>query len=607
MLWAHVPVLAVLGLLRGKGPAHAAEEAALIAALAVASRIYPGRAWRSCLTSLGLLSSSAVLIHLSGGLTEAHFHFFVVLGLIALYHDWRPYLVAFGFVLAYHGVLGVLVPRAIYHDPAAVAHPVLWAVLHAGFILTAGAVQLTSWRAEERAWRMLAQAQQVALERDARLELVAARAEAAERSARLLRVTAALSEALTPSEVAHVVLEEGCSVLGAQGGGVAVRAEGTDRLKVMLRGFDDDLRARWTAVPLGLDAPLTEAVRDGTPVLCEDRRALLTRYPALAADLVQARVEACAALPLTASGTTLGAVLVTFAAPRSFDAAERSFLLTLASQCAQALERARLYELEHEMADTLQRSLLPERLPEVPGLAAVGRYLPGARGRHVGGDWYDCIELPGGRLALALGDVVGKGVRAASLMGQLRNAVRAYAVQELDPALVVQWTDRLGTLGQEELATLVYGVLDAQARTFRFANAGHLPPLVLSGHGAARFVEGEPALPLGVDDGRGAGPELCVDLSPGDVILLYSDGLVEERGEGLDDGLARLAAAAGRALRRHPGDLDRLCDALLADLRGHLGGRDDSTLLAVRFAPAPTAATAGDGAGQSPPVALTRR
>jgi hypothetical protein len=589
----------VLGLVTGASPLHVVEEVALLAALAVAARIYPGRVWHSCVTTLGLLSCSAVLIHLSHGLTELHFHFFVMLGLVALYHDWRPYLLAFAYVLVHHGVLGVIAPEAVYDHPQAAAHPVRWALLHAGFILCASAVQISSWRAEDRAWRMLGEAQRVALERDARLELVAARAEEAERSTRLLRVTASLSEALTPAEVAAVVTTEGFCVVGAQGGGLALRRQGVDRLTVTLVGFDDDVARRWSDMPLDLDAPIPQAAREGTPVLCENRQTLLDRYPALAKEVARAGVEACAALPLTASGENLGAVLVTFSAPHRFDATERSFLLTLAAQCAQALERSRLYELEHEMADTLQRSLLPGRLPDVPGLTAAGRYVPGTRGRHIGGDWYDCLELPGGRLGLALGDVVGKGVRAASLMGQLRNAVRAYALQELEPPLVVRWTDRLGTLGEEEIATLVYGVLDVADGTFRFANAGHLPPLVVSPDGTTRFAETDPGLPLGVDDGT-VPRESRVDLAPGDLVLLYSDGLVEERDRHLDDGLTRLAAAASRGVRRHPHDLDALCDALLGGLRGGAPGADDSTMLAVRLVPATLRV-------HSPPVALTRR
>jgi PAS domain S-box-containing protein len=239
-----------------------------------------------------------------------------------------------------------------------------------------------------------------------------------------------------------------------------------------------------------------------------------------------------------------------------------------------------VYEREHTIAETLQRSLLPERLPRIEGLEIAARYLPAGRGAAIGGDWYDALERPDGRVALVVGDVVGHGLRAAAVMGQLRNAFRAYGLAENSPAEVMAKVNRLVMSGEEEvMATALYLVLERETGEVSFASAGHPPPLVLGGDGA-HFLEGGRAVPIGaVDPGvfREATAVLPADAS----LLLYTDGLVERRDEPLDQRLDTLAEAADRA----EGGLEGLCDAVLAGVIGQSMPGDDVALLAVRPRP----------------------
>ena len=176
-----------------------------------------------------------------------------------------------------------------------------------------------------------------------------------------------------------------------------------------------------------------------------------------------------------------------------------SLLQLVADRAALAVEHARLYERELGIVETLQRSLLPDSLPQVPGLLTAARYMPGGPGADVGGDWYDAVSLDGGRLGIAMGDVVGHGIGAAALMGQLRNALRAYALDGNSPAQVVEKLDRLvQNLEAGRMATLVYMVIAPDLGSVEFSSAGHLPPLVLGPDGTASYLEGGRTLPLGV-------------------------------------------------------------------------------------------------------------
>ena len=249
----------------------------------------------------------------------------------------------------------------------------------------------------------------------------------------------------------------------------------------------------------------------------------------------------------------------------------------LDQMAAVALEKARLFEREQLIAETLQRSLLADRLPSFPGANLAARYLPGGDGSDVGGDWYDAMLVPGG-FAVTVGDVTGKGIHAAAVMGQLRTALRAYALEGHGPAEVVTALDQLlGGLDGTRMATTVYGVFDHDWRQLTFACAGHPPPLLVDPTGTARYLEGALSLPLGVDPYRDRGAAATVAIPPGSTLLLYTDGLVEQRTRPLDEGLDRLRDVAAAA----PREVEQFCDSVLAAMLPG-GEPDDVAVLAVQ-------------------------
>jgi serine phosphatase RsbU (regulator of sigma subunit) len=200
-------------------------------------------------------------------------------------------------------------------------------------------------------------------------------------------------------------------------------------------------------------------------------------------------------------------------------------------------------EVEHvaAVAETLQRSLLPERLPEVPGLDVAARYVAGSADAQVGGDWYDVIALRDGHAGIAIGDVVGHGLDAAARMARLQNALRAYALEGLRPSLVLE---RMNGFAREvaggPMATLLYGVVDPEEGQLRMASAGHPPPLVIAADGETAYAEGPAGSPLGVVPFP-TYEEATVSLGPGSTVLLYTDGLVERPEAPLEEGLSWLS------------------------------------------------------------------
>jgi len=292
-------------------------------------------------------------------------------------------------------------------------------------------------------------------------------------------------------------------------------------------------------------------------------------------------LEGWLAVPLIGrSGRRLGLLEVGDKVEGDFTDNDESMLVQLAQLASVAIENAELFAREHEIAETLQRSLLPQRLPVMSEVRLAARYLPAVGGSDVGGDWFDAIALPGGQVALAVGDVAGRGTQAAAIMGQLRIGMRAYAVQGLDPAEVLRSLDRLlQGLSAAHMATAFYLLLDPNTETARFANAGHPPPLVIGPDGGLRWMEEGVAVPLGVQpDGEYRTCELTVPR--GSTILLYTDGLVEERSSPIDDGLTRLR----RAVEPPDVDLGVLCDRVIERMNAK-GKPDDVALLAARVAP----------------------
>jgi serine phosphatase RsbU (regulator of sigma subunit)/integral membrane sensor domain MASE1 len=233
---------------------------------------------------------------------------------------------------------------------------------------------------------------------------------------------------------------------------------------------------------------------------------------------------------------------------------------------------------EHQIAETLQRSLLPAALPEIPGIALTARYVPASADMHVGGDWYDVVPLPNGLIGLVIGDVAGHGLQAAATMGQLRMAVRAYALQDPSPVTVLRGVQQLASqFAVSEMTTLIYLVFDPATRQLRFANAGH-PPVLVIGNGTTRYLADGLAPPVGATADMEF-PEEVEELDVGATLLLYTDGLVERRGESIQDGLDRLSRTA---VSNGVGDLDGLCDHLVATLVDDDSVADDVALVAMR-------------------------
>lgn len=283
--------------------------------------------------------------------------------------------------------------------------------------------------------------------------------------------------------------------------------------------------------------------------------------------------------PLIArDGRNLGLVELYGKRGEEFTQNDQAILEQLAQMASVAVENLRLYEHEHRIAESLQRSLLPENLPPIPGIALAARFEPGGIGVHVGGDWYDVIRLPNGRVGLAIGDVAGRGVRAAAIMGQLKMALRSYAVEAHPPATVVDRLNRLiHSFDNPEMATLVYLVVDPETASVRFVNAGHPPPLLRLDDGSVSYLDGGHSVPIGAMEGAEF-REVQTELSPGMTLMLYTDGLVERRGATIDQGFERLADAATEA----PLELQRLCDHITAAVFGKQGGTDDMAILALR-------------------------
>jgi anti-anti-sigma factor len=244
---------------------------------------------------------------------------------------------------------------------------------------------------------------------------------------------------------------------------------------------------------------------------------------------------------------------------------------------AAVAERERALRQTQQIAQTLQRSLLPERLPEIPGMDMAVRYLPGSAGLEVGGDWYDVVPMPSGAVCLAIGDVVGRGLSAAATMGQLRTALRAYALDDESPERVIGRLGGLATvLPEAEMTTLIYAVYQPEAGMLSYMCAGHPPPLLLHPGGTASFLCEGRVTPLGVPT-LGT-PEGIVVLEPGSVLILYTDGLVERPGSTLDEGLQALADVVEGVSGADP---EAMCEAITAAMIGDAASRDDVALLVI--------------------------
>jgi GAF domain-containing protein/anti-sigma regulatory factor (Ser/Thr protein kinase) len=753
VLWAHALVIPAFALVRGYSLAHVLAESAIVpAAAALATASVLPRRLQVAAASLGLLSSSGVLVHLSGGTIEMHFHFFVMVAVVALYQDWLPFLAAIGYVLVHHGLLGALDPHSVYNHPAAWNNPWKWAAVHAFFIAGISAACLLNWRLNETALaerrraegRVRAESsvvesvnelgQALAAEHD--VEGVVRRVtdsataltgaefgaffynvqDASGESYMLHAISGAPAEAFSKfpmprntaifaptfageavvrledvtqddrygnnppyhgmppghlpvrSYLAVPVKARSGEVLGGLffGHGQPGRFTDTDERLVVgvaahaavaldnARLYESERQARESAEEakrhlevladasraLASSLELTEilfrlvravspTIADGSAIYVTGADGWIQEVAAhgtsgLPAGLAPASVwagdehhpiaratrtstvqvvdrgwraspearangsgggppAAGVVVPVVRRDRAVGAlVMANGDGSPGLDAGDIALAEELARRAAVAIENAQLYASQRGVAETLQRSLLPESLPDIPGLLTAARYLPGGPGVEVGGDWYDVFVLPSGEVALAMGDVVGHGVPAASLMGQVRNALRAFALEGHGPAvLVTRLNDLLTELGTgDQMATLLFAIYDAEQACLTMVNAGHPPPLLVTPDGSVTFLEEGASVPLGAMS-RPTYRQATVPLPPGALLLMYTDGLVETRDTPLDDGLTALR----RSILDGPDDLEALCDHIIeAGLAGR-GNEDDVALLALRAIP----------------------
>jgi anti-sigma regulatory factor (Ser/Thr protein kinase)/putative methionine-R-sulfoxide reductase with GAF domain len=287
-------------------------------------------------------------------------------------------------------------------------------------------------------------------------------------------------------------------------------------------------------------------------------------------------------VPLIVEGDLIGVLHVGSLTPRPFGPRDLAILQVAAARAAPGIERARLYsalEHEHAVAMVLQRSLLPTHLVDVSGVSSAARYM--AASYDVGGDWYDVFQLPRGRFGIVIGDVVGHGLKAAALMGQLRTALHSYAIEAHSPARTLQLVDRyMRAMPEPAMATAAYAVLEAETGLVELASAGHLPPLVV-GAGTARIIEVPPSPPLGAFP-YATWPEQETVLAPGETILFYTDGLVERPGTPLTESINVLLEAT-----RGASSAEHACQLAVEELIPTTRLRDDVALVALHYGALP--------------------
>jgi serine phosphatase RsbU (regulator of sigma subunit)/anti-sigma regulatory factor (Ser/Thr protein kinase) len=740
LLWGHALVVPVVAAAQGFDVGHVVLESMILPATAVVASVpHIDRRVRTAVASLGLLSASGILVHLSGGLIEMHFHFFVMVAIVSLYQDWLPFLAAIAYVLLHHGILGVLDPDSVYNHPAARERPWTWAAVHAGFIGAISVACLVNWRFNEA----------TSAHRDRAEQRLREESHIAET---LRRIGETLARDLDTQRVVQTVTDAATEATGAAFGAFFYNVQDAAGESYTLYALSGAPMEAFDRFGLPRNTPVFGPTFAGEGVVRLDDVTADTRYGQMAPHYGMPAghlpVRSYLALPVhSRTGTVLGGLFFGHPEPGRFSEVHERMVVGIAAQAAIAFDNARLYESERTartaaesatsqlsvlsdaskilnssleldallrdlgqlvtskvsdycivdianddgsvhrlvaagegaanqrivelptasadggdpagwftealresgfsdlvalnppvsvlttamrgresaegrlalatcdrpgrvltaddlgfveelgrrvasavhnarsfarqrtLAETLQHSLLPERLPQVPGLESAARYVAGGPGVEVGGDWYDVIQLSGGQIGLAIGDVVGKGERAAALMGNLRSALRAYGTDGRSPAEVME---RLNALlldtGPDQMATAVDAVLNPETGLIRFVNAGHPPPLLAGPDGTAAFLEDTRGMPIGALPGAHY-VESTATLQPGGLLLFYTDGLVEERAAPIDVGLDRLS----RAVTSRRGDLNDLCDAVLDEALAGRAAHDDTAVLAVRL------------------------
>jgi GAF domain-containing protein len=399
-----------------------------------------------------------------------------------------------------------------------------------------------------------------------------------ERLTLLSEVTKLLSSSLDPTTVMERTMK---LVVGRLADACVVQVPGENGLQRLNVAGGDSTTGQPLIedgdIPYESDAPAAIAYRSG--------RAQLSSVPLPNGDDTLGAGATALAVPLTANSEVIGVMTFLDAPGRHFEPDDVSLAVEVASRTGVALSNANRFQREHVVAEVLQRAVLPDSLPEVTGLHLDAEYRPGAAGTYVGGDWYDVFQLDPDHVFFSVGDVMGKGAPAAALMGQVRSAIRAYAVTGQSPSEVLSSLDHLfDAMVEDRVVTMVVGDLNPKTGTISLANAGHPSPLVVRVDGSAAFASTESSLLIASGLGGASRPALSLDLAPGDSLIMFSDGLVERRGELITTGMERLSETATAVARTgwplHPA-------AVLATLLSDDERADDVVVLSLHYVGTP--------------------
>ncbi|MEV7449559.1 SpoIIE family protein phosphatase [Streptomyces nigra] len=396
--------------------------------------------------------------------------------------------------------------------------------------------------------------------------------------------TAALAHARTVQDVIDILKDtQGLTHLGATSLVMGLLEAGS-RIRLVAEGPSGSFVPGTLVTRIDEQYPMSEVVRTLSPRFIESPEEFAQSYPILWPHITDLHITSAAYMPLIAQARPIGAIGLLYSDRAGFSAEDRNVLVALGSSIAQSLQRAMLYEQEKDLATGLQQAMLPRTIPSVPGAEVAVRYraagAAGSLGRDIGGDWYDLIPLPGGRVGAVIGDVQGHDTHAAAVMGQLRIVLRAYAAEGHTPATVMARASVfLHELDTDRFATCLYAEADLSTGVVQVVRAGHIDPMLRGPDGTCRRVAIEGGLPLGLSAEFGSleYPVGTLELDADHTLLLCTDGLVELPGDDLDDGMHALT----NLISAGPLDVRELADRLI-DVAEERGGDDDVALLLLR-------------------------
>jgi serine phosphatase RsbU (regulator of sigma subunit) len=400
-------------------------------------------------------------------------------------------------------------------------------------------------------------------------------------------LTVALADAVTSEDVVRVVADQILPPLGADGLLVEILEAGHLRI-IGSVGYSHKFLRLMREMPVTTYTAAADVLRTRAPMFLETEAEFLRLYPQLEELIVASAKSTWSFLPLIASGRAIGCCVISFIEQRALSDEERTLLTAFSGLISQALARARLYDIEHQRAEELQRGLLPPTLPVLPAASARARYRAASKSDRIGGDWYDVIPLSSNRVAMVIGDVMGHGIPEAAVMGRLRTAVRVLADLDIPPdELFARLNEITGDLGYDVVATCFYSEFDPVTRLLSFASAGHPPPVLLHPDGLLQRVEVSVDPPLGAAEPPFTVHELQLEEEA--LLVLYTDGLVESVGRQIDEGINCLEEIIGQEVAGIPAmcqagtaELDRLCDTIMSSLVPDQDGVqacDDAALL----------------------------